>query len=176
MGGGGRHRAAECQPWPEGLSARPWPYLLVAPCPPGVGVGGGHTACGVREQVFMELRGLAADQDRPVSSGSPTPGPPGPAPRTAHLAGYVVADGNDGCVAQLQDAQHLAAHDGQRPPGHEGRPSQRALQEALGHWQGHSGQRRVRAGQGRKGAMVLVGRGAGQGLPGLSAGCWGAAS
>ena len=174
MWGGGRHQAAECQPWPEGLSARPWPYLLVAPCPPGVGVGGGHTACGVREQVFVELRGLAADRGRPVSSGSPNPGPPGPSPRTAHLAGYVVADGNDGCVAQLQDAHHLAAHDGQRPPGHEGRPSQRALQEALGHWQGHAtkgASGRARAGSGR-----LCAWGGGRGLPGLSAGCWGAAS
>lgn len=80
--GGGGHRAAECQPWPEGLSARPWPYLLVAPCPPGMGVGGGHTACGVREQVFVELCGLAADRGRPVSSGPPTQAlptcPPGP--------------------------------------------------------------------------------------------------
>lgn len=147
-GPGRGHRAAECQPWPEGLSARPRPYLLVAPCPPGAGVGGGHTACGVREQVFVELHGLAADRGRLVSSGSPTPGPPSPSRRTPHLAGYVVADGHDGRVTQLQHSQHLAAHDGQCPPGHKCRPPQRTLQEALGHWQGHGGRRTVRAGWG----------------------------
>ena len=147
--GVGGHWAAECQSRLEGLSARPRPYLLVAPRPPGMGVRGGHTACGVREQVFVELHGLAADRGRLVSSRSPTPGPPGPSRRTPHLAGYVVADGHDGRVAQLQDSQHLAAHDGQRPPGHEGRPPQRTLQEALGHWWGHGGRRTVRAGRGR---------------------------
>lgn len=99
--------------------------------------------------------------------GAPHPGPPDPSPRTAHLAGYVVADGNDGRVAQLQDAQDLAAHDGQRPPGHEGRPPQRALQEALGHWRGHGGQRsgRARGGRGRWHAWG-VGRGWGRAYPG----------
>lgn len=118
-------------------SARPWPYLLVATSPPGMGVRGGHTACSVREQVLVELHSLVAH--KPTGSEIKAPRLPQalPVPHAGppHLAGHVVADGHDGCVAQLQDAKHLAAHDGQCSPGHEGHPLQHALQEALGHYQ-----------------------------------------
>lgn len=68
------------------------------------------------------------------------PGPSWPLTQgSPHLSRHVVADRHDGRVAQLQDAEHLAAHDGQRPPGHENRPPQHVLQEALGHCGGHHG-------------------------------------
>lgn len=44
---------------------------------------------------------------RPPDSSAPAAPRPGP----PHLAGHMVADGHDGCVAQLQDTEYLAAHD-----------------------------------------------------------------
>lgn len=97
------------------------------------------------------------------------PRPPRLPPKTPHLAGHMVADGYDGCVTQLQDTEHLAAHDGQRPPRYQGCPPQRTLQEALGHCQEYH--RPVRAGgeDPREGAQRT-------GLPGLSASCCGTTS
>lgn len=82
----------------------------------------------------------------------------------------MVADRHDGCVAQLQDSDHLATHDSQRPPGHESRTPEHILQEALGHCGGHHGKTVTEGGreEGEDGGE--------QGLPGLSAGCCGATS
>lgn len=134
--------------------ARPWPYLPVAPSPPGVRFRGGHAACSVREQVLVELHSLVGDKhvasEAQIPQALPAPhlGPP-------HLARHMVADGHDGCVTQLKDAENLTAHDSQHPPGHKGSPPKHTLQEALGHcWGPH--RRRVRVvweGEGRGGGQ-----------------------
>lgn len=72
--------------WPAKLEGKgEGPYLLVAPHPPGMGVGGRDAACGVREQVLMELHSLLADGDVRGQSGLgpldlPSPSPRSPSP------------------------------------------------------------------------------------------------
>lgn len=69
------------------------------------------------------------------------------APSPPHLSGHMVADGYDGCVAQLQDSEHLTAHDSQRPTGNKSCTPQHILQDTLGHCQGQHG-KTVREGGG----------------------------
>lgn len=76
---------------------------------------------------------------RPKSSRFPIPCP-GP----SHFSGYMVADGYDGCITQLQDLEHLTTHDSQCSPGDKGCPSQYTLQNTLGHCQRHHRGRSVR--------------------------------
>lgn len=150
--------------------SRAWPYLLVVPSPPGVGIGSRHRAGCVRKQILMELHSLA--RDRWSVSEAQISGSPIPSPGPSHFSGHVVADGYDGCVTQLQDLEHLTTHDSQCSPGDKGCPSQYALQNALGHCQGHQGDSQ----RGKETSGGCGGVGGSGDLPGLSAGCCGVTS
>jgi len=51
-----------------------------------------------------------------------------------YLAWHQVADGDEGGVSELQNAEHLAGHDVQGQARHSGQAPRAALRPALGHW------------------------------------------
>lgn len=97
-----------------------WPYLLVVPSPPHVGIRSRHRTGCVWKQVLMELYSLVRDRQGANKAQIPSGPSPIPCQVPSHFSGHMVANGYDGCVTQLQDLEHLATHDSQCSPGNKG--------------------------------------------------------